>query len=274
MRVAYLGVAGAYSEAAAFKHFGKDIQTVPSDSFMDIFAMVINGEANYGIIPIENSLAGSIHQNYDLLLQSPLFVVGEVYLRIQHCLIGIPGVRVDQIRKVISHPQALAQCDSYIRSLSGIEVEQVYNTAGSVMMIKNMGDSRVAAIASREAADLYGMEILVEGIEDNPENYTRFLTVANHQEDVSKDAKTSIVFSVPNEPGSLYNTLGMFAHRNIDLSKMESRPLIGKPWDYLFYIDLVGSPSEPSVKQALDELKDYSSYLRILGTYPRQKSQK
>jgi prephenate dehydratase len=156
--------------------------------------------------------------------------------------------------------------------LSGIEVEQVYNTAGSVLMIKQQGNPAIAAIASRQASEIYQMEILVEGIEDNPENFTRFLVVSNQPEHVTGDAKTSIVFSVPNEPGSLYKTLGMFAHRNIDLSKMESRPLIGKPWDYLFYIDLVGSPENMNVNEALAELKGYSSFFRILGTYPRKKA--
>jgi len=271
MRVAYLGVAGAYSEAAAFNHFGEDIQTMPCASFLDVFASVRSGFSHYGIIPIENSLAGSIHQNYDLLLQQSLYVVGEEYLRVQHCLIGIPGVKLNEIKKIISHPQALAQCDNFIKSLNGIEVEQVYNTAGSVKIIKDNENPSIAAIASRQAAEIYGMEILVEGIEDYPENFTRFLIVGTKSEYGSTESKTSIVFSIPNEPGSLFKALGMFANRNIDLSKIESRPLIGKPWDYLFYIDLIGSPEDNQVKSALEELEEFSTFMRILGTYPRRK---
>jgi prephenate dehydratase len=271
MRVAYLGLAGAYSEAAAINHFGIDIDAVSCNSFGDVFSRVKSGDSDFGIVPIENSLAGSIHQNYDLLLQQPLFVVGEEYLRVQHCLIACPGVNIKDIRKIISHPQALAQCDAYIKSLDGIAIESVYNTAGSVKMIKDMGDRSIAAIASHLAANIYGMEILVEGIEDNPENYTRFLAVGREEIKVDVEAKTSIVFSIPNLPGSLYKTLGMFAKRNIDLTKMESRPLVGKPWEYLFYIDLVGLPGQGEIQEALSELKEFSTFLRILGTYARQK---
>jgi prephenate dehydratase len=233
-----------------------------------MFDSVVLGKSNMALVPIENSLAGSIHQNYDLLLRHKLHIVGEYFLRVQHCLITNPGVKMEDIKKAISHPQALGQCAAYLRN-HGIKAEQVYDTAGSVKMLKESGAQDVAAIASRRAADLYEMQILEEGIEDNPENYTRFLAVGRESIIPVGEAKTSIVFTLKNMPGALFKALSVFALRDIDLTKIESRPLQGKPWEYLFYIDFIGSANDDISKRALDHLGEYAMTLRVLGSYPR-----
>jgi prephenate dehydratase len=185
-------------------------------------------------------------------------------------LIALPGVKKDEIKKVISHPQALGQCAAYLRGL-GIKPESVYDTAGSVKMLKESGARDTAAIASRRAAEIYGLQILEEGIEDNPENYTRFLAISKNAIQPEGEAKTSIVFTLKNQPGALFKALSVFALRDIDLTKIESRPLQGKPWEYLFYIDFAGSTYEETVLKALDHLREYAIMLRVLGSYARFK---
>jgi len=270
MKIAFQGEPGAYSEQALFNYFG-DVETLPCTSFDEVFDSVVAGMCQAGLIPIENSLAGSIHQNYDLFLRHDLHIVGEYFLRVQHCLIALPGVTKADLKKVISHPQALGQCAAYLRGL-GVKPESVYDTAGSVKMLKESGARDTAAIASRRAAEIYGMQILEEGIEDNPENYTRFLAISKTAaEGPDGDAKTSIVFTLKNQPGSLFKCLSVFALRDIDLTKIESRPLQGKPWEYLFYIDLIGAAQDETVRKALDHLAEYALMLRVLGSYPRFK---
>jgi prephenate dehydratase len=269
MKVSFQGEPGAYSEQAVFDYFG-DVETVPCESFDAMFDSVMSGKSDAVLAPIENSLAGSIHQNYDLLLRHDLHIVGEYFLRVRHCLIANPGVSREDIKKAISHPQALGQCAGYLRS-HGIKAEQVYDTAGSVKMLKESGERDVAAIASKRAAELYGLHILEEGIEDNPENYTRFLDIRRELIVPGGEAKTSIVFTLKNLPGSLFKAMSVFALRDIDLTKIESRPLQGKPWEYLFYIDFIGSVQEETVRRALDHLGEYALMLRVLGSYPRFK---
>jgi prephenate dehydratase len=271
VRVAFQGEPGAYSEAAALAHFGPETQTVPHDSFDAVFAAVESGAVEMGLVPIENSVAGSIHRNYDLLIQHSLSIVGERLLRVRHCLIALPGVPLDQIRKVISHPQALAQCERYLKSLADVKAEVAYDTAGSVKIIKEQGLPSVAAIASRRAAEVYGMSILAEGIEDDTANFTRFLAIAPQAVTPSGDAKTSIVFTLRNQPGALFKALSVFALRDLDLTKIESRPLVGKVWEYFFYVDFAGSTADPAVQRALDHLGEYAPMLRVLGSYPRQR---
>ncbi len=271
MKISFQGEPGAYSEQAVFNYFG-EVETTPCESFDAMFDTVASGKSELALAPIENSLAGSIHQNYDLLLRHDLHIVGEYLLRVQHCLIALPDVRKEDIKKAISHPQALGQCAAYLRNLN-IKPEAVYDTAGSVKMLKESGARDTAAIASRRAAELYGMQVLEEGIEDNPENYTRFLAVGREAvvPDAAREAKTSIVFTLKNMPGALFKALSVFALRDIDLTKIESRPLQGKPWEYLFYIDFIGSTSDEVSKRALDHLGEYAMTLRVLGSYPRYK---
>ncbi len=275
--VAYQGEAGAYSEQAVIDYFGDGYNAVPFTTFERVFEAVDGGNCQYGMLPIENSLAGSIHRNYDLLLHYQLPIVGEYHLRVKHCLIALPGVKKEEIRKIISHPQALAQCDQYLKQFTGVEIEATYDTAGSVKMILENHWDNVAAIASERAAAVHQMAILERGIEDNTENYTRFIVISKQPLIEGDEIKTSIVFSLPNQPGSLFKALSVFALRDIDLLKIESRPLVGKPWEYLFYIDLAGSIKEKSVQKALDNLAEYAVSVRILGSYKRHritKSQK
>ena len=267
MSVAFQGEPGAYSEQAVFGYFGQ-VETLPCESFDQVFIEVGAGHCEFGLIPIENSLAGSIHQNYDLLLRHNLHIVGEYFLRVRHCLIANPGVQKSDIRKVISHVQALGQCAGYLRAL-GVKTGPEYDTAGSVKMLKASGDRTTAAIASRRAAEIYGMQILEEGIEDNSENYTRFLAIAPQPIVPESEAKTSIVFTLRNQPGALFKALSVFALRDIDLSKIESRPLAGTPWNYLFYIDFAGAVSDDTVQRALSHLSEYALMLRVLGSYSR-----
>jgi len=269
MKVAFQGEAGAYSEQAVFNYFGR-VETLPCESFDAAFDAVNAGVCNAALVPIENSLAGSIHQNYDLLLRNNLHINGEYPLRVRHCLIAVPSVKMADIKKAISHPQALGQCAGYLRD-HGIKPEQAYDTAGSVKMLKDSAARDTAAIASRRAAELYGMEILEEGIEDNPENYTRFLAISQHVTIPEGEAKTSIVFTLKNAPGALFKALSVFALRDIDLTKIESRPLQGSPWEYLFYIDFIGASHEGPSQRALDHLAEYVVMLRVLGSYLRFK---
>lgn len=268
MRIAFQGEHGAYSEGAIIEHFEGDLETIPYETFEDVFASVAEKDCDCGFIPIENSLAGSIHRNYDLLLQNQLEVIGEHSFRVSHCLIGCPGSNIAEIRMAISHPQALAQCEQYLRRMN-LKSEAVYDTAGSVKIIKDRADPTVAAIASRRAAELYDMPILAAQIEDNPANFTRFLIISRQPAPAVNDAKTSIVFSLENLPGAIYRALSVFALRDIDLTKLESRPLVGKPWEYFFYIDFIGSIHDPAPRNALNHLAEFATYLRVLGSYPR-----
>jgi len=268
--VAFQGERGAYSEAAAVAHFGEAVQPLPCPSFEAVFEAVANDTANRGIIPIENSLAGSIHRNYDLLLRYDLTIVGEVQIRIAHHLIALPGVALADVCQVYSHPQALAQCERSLNDLlPGVERVATYDTAGSVKMLRDRDIRDGAAIASRRAADIYEMNVLHEGLEDNPENYTRFLALGREPVVPDGAAKTSIVFSMDNVPGALFKSLAVFALRDIDLTKIESRPLQGKRWQYFFYIDFAGSIYEPHCRNALNHLQEITTFFRVLGSYPR-----
>lgn len=269
MNVAFQGEAGAYSEQAILELFGR-VETLPCDSFDTVFEAVSEGKCDAAMIPIENSLAGSIHQNYDLLLQHGLHIVGELLLRVQHCLIAMPGAVPADIRKALSHPQALGQCARYLRSRK-IRPLPVYDTAGSVKLLKESGAKDTAAIASRRAAELHGMEILETGIEDDPKNCTRFLVLRREPVIPEGEAKTSIVFTLRNVPGALFKAMSVFALRDIDLTKIESRPLPGSPWEYLFYVDFRGAAQEDASRRALEHLGEYATMLRVLGSYPRFK---
>jgi len=269
LRIAFQGERGAYSEEAALALFGEEIELVPQRTFDAVFAAVQEGHCDHGVVPIENSLAGSIHRNYDLLLQYDLYIVGEHNLRISHCLIAHPGVGLGEIRRVYSHPQALAQCEHSLRELEGVQVVATIDTAGSVKMIKEQGLRDAAAIASERAARLYGMEILRRDFEDERTNYTRFIALGRKPVSPEGEAKTSLAFAGRNEPGLLFRCLSAFALRNIDLTKIESRPLKGVPWEYIFYLDFAGSLSEERCRRAVEQLKEMANFVRVFGSYPR-----
>jgi prephenate dehydratase len=268
--VAFQGERGAFSEEAVVVHFGEAARPLPCRSFAEVFEAASSGRADYGVVPIENSLAGSIHQVYDLLLARGLHIVGEVEIRISHHLIALPGVKLADVRRVLSHPQALAQCQkSLARLLPEAEPVPTYDTAGSVKLLREENIRDGAALASRRAAEIYGLAILRECLEDDPENYTRFLVLGTSPVEPQGPAKTSLVFSVKNAPGALHRCLGAFARRGIDLTKIESRPLRGKRWQYVFYVDFAGSVHEERCRQALEELRGMATFLRVLGSYPR-----
>jgi len=271
---AFQGEPGAYSEAAAVQFFGEEVDTLPCASFEEVFAAVTRGACTHGILPIENSLAGSIHRNYDLMLRHDLHIVGEYQLRVSHCLLGLPGARLEQVRRAHSHPQALAQCEG---SLERLKLERVVeaDTAGSARLVKELGNPQDAALASRRAAEVYGLQVLAEALEDNPANYTRFLVLARepleNPPEGGADFKTSIVFTLNNHPGVMFKALSVFALREIDLTKIESRPDPGKLWEYLFYIDFAGHHADPPCRRALEHLGEMAPFLRVLGSYPRHR---
>ena len=269
--VAYQGEPGAYSEAAALEHFGADIDTKPSPSFEQAFEFVQSGQADYGLLPIENSLAGSIHRNYDLMVRHDLQVVGEYHFRVSHCLLALPDAKLEDVQRAHSHPQALAQCEASLTDL-GLERVVEADTAGSARMVKEWGDKQAAAIASSRAAEVYGLQILRDQLEDQPNNFTRFLVLSadeNVEVEDGVEYKSSIVFSLENIPGALFKALSVFALRDIDLTKIESRPIPEKTWEYLFYIDFIGHADDLRIKVALDNLSEYASTFRLLGSYPR-----
>jgi len=270
LTVAFQGERGAFSEAAAVAFFGNSVQPLPHSDFDSVFDSVANSQADRGMLPIENSLAGSIHRNYDLLLRHDLSIVGEIQIPIAHQLIALPGVTLADVKNVYSHPQALAQCEhSITKLLPHARRITTYDTAGSVKMIKEQNITDGAGLASERAAKIYNMNILQPDMQDDAENYTRFVVVAQEPIVPTGQAKTTIVFAMENVPGSLFKSLAVFALRDIDLTKIESRPLQGKRWQYFFYIDFVGSQYEEHCKNALNHLKEITTYLKVLGSYPR-----
>ncbi len=269
LKVAYQGERGAYSEQAAWSLFGKDIVVEPCPTFDAVFSAVEDGACDRGVVPVENSVAGSIHRNYDLLLRHDLHIVGECNLRISHCLIAHPGVSLAEIRRVYSHPQALAQCEQSLRELGEVEVIATHDTAGSVRLIKERGLDHAAAIAGEGAAALYGMAILRREFEDETINYTRFVGLGREPVTPEGESKTSLAFAGKNEPGLLFRCLSAFALRNIDLTKIESRPLRGVPWEYVFYLDFLGSVTEQRCDRALEQLREMAIFVRVFGSYPR-----
>jgi len=268
--VAFQGERGAYSEEAAFQFFGSSIQVKPCESVDDVFEAVEREETQFGIVPIENSLEGSITRSYDMLLDSSLKVCGETRLRVVHCLIAGQGMSLDSVKKVYSHPQALGQCQAFLGHLNA-ELIPTYDTAGSVKIIKEKGIAGGAAVASARAAEIYEMQVLARGIEDNQNNYTRFFILSGQDVPPSGNDKTSIVFSVKHEPGALYRFLELLSSRGVNLTKIESRPTKQKPWEYNFYLDFEGHREDEEVRQTLKELEKMALFLKVLGSYPGAK---
>jgi 3-deoxy-7-phosphoheptulonate synthase len=269
-RIAFQGERGAYSEMATLNYFHFEVETLPQRSFQDVFDAVLEGKVEYGIVPLENSLAGSIHENYDLFLRYPdIKIVGETKLRIVHSLIGLPDATIEGIRKVFSHPQGLAQCARFLDEHPYMEKVPFYDTAGSVAHVAKEGKKEYAAIAHEGAARIYGMKVLKSGIETNPLNYTRFAILARAELEVGETPnKASIVFSTPDKPGSLFRCMKVLADRNLNMKKLESRPIAGKPWQYMFYVDLELPEDLGIFQEAIAEIGALSEdEVRILGMY-------
>ena len=263
--VSFQGERGAYSEAASISFFGNEIDTIPCSTFADVLKNTENDKSGYSILPIENSLAGSVGESNDLLLSTKLNAIGEIYHRIHHCLIG--NGSIGDVDTVYSHPQALGQCRQFIQENS-LKTIPSYDTAGSVKIIKDLNKNNAACIASKNAAEIFDMPIIKEGIEDNVNNYTRFLVFAKENSDKTENSKTSIIFSVKHEAGALYKIINEFYQHKINLTKIESRPNKNTAWEYNFYVDFEGHQDDSAIKDVLQKLRDNTTFLKILGSYP------
>jgi chorismate mutase/prephenate dehydratase len=268
VKVAFQGEIGAYSESAVYSHFNSSVQVKPCRNLTDVFESVEKGETSYGVVPIENSIEGSVTQTYDLFFTHNLKVCGETIIKIAHCLITNPKTSLDSIEVVYSHPQALAQCRSFLESL-GCDLIPTYDTAGSVKMMKEKKLMNAGAVASERAAEIYGMKVFAKRIADNPNNYTRFFVISEVDSPLSGKDKTSIIFSLKDRPGALYYALEEFAVRDINLTKIESRPTKQEPWEYNFYLDFEGHRTEERCQEALKAIEKKSAFLKVLGSYPR-----
>ncbi len=268
IKIAFQGERGAFSELAGRKFYERAFTSLPCETFEGIFDMVEAKRANLGVIPIENSLVGSIHRNYDLLLERKLHVIDETQLRIVHCLMAGREASLKHITRAISHPVALDQCRKFFAKHKSIRPETFYDTAGAAKFVAENNPAGTAAIAGPFAAELYGLKILKQSIEDEKTNFTRFLLISRNPRPVHQKAKTSIAFSIKNQPGILYKALSVFALRDIDLTKIESRPVRHRAWQYHFYIDFIGNVRDEHVRRALDHLREITYFVRILGCYP------
>ncbi len=253
---------------------GERAEVVPFARFEEVFQAHIRGKIDAAVIPVENTLAGSVHENYDHLLNYAVRITGETNVRIVHNLIAPPGVRFKDIRRVYSHPVALNQCLKFFSSHPNIERTTFYDTAGSVKMVMDEKSVDAAAIGSAAAAEMYGGHILKRSIEDDRRNYTRFVLLiapkrTRPRRQSPKAWKTSLVFTTRNTPGALFRALSAFALRDLNMTKIESRPLHGKPWEYLFYLDFIGREDEPKVQNALRHLSELADFYRVLGSYPK-----
>jgi prephenate dehydratase len=285
LSIGFQGEHGAYSEEAIYKQFGKEVKTIPTVSIHEVFNLTEAGAVGLGVVPVENSVEGSINETYDMLLSSNLKVVGEVVLRVVHCLIALRTAHLKDIKTVYSHPQALAQCRGFVTSM-GLEPVVTYDTAGSAKIIKEKNLGGAAAIAGERAAEIYGLKVLKKGIEDYSTNSTRFLIVSREDSKepgrskgtggrrggISHGSKTSLIFAVPHTPGSLYNALEVFAREKINLTKIESRPTKERPWEYYFFVDFEGHRQDPKVLKVLAALAKKTAFLKVLGSYPRSKA--
>ena len=265
MLVGYQGEAGAYSEEAAQSLFPQS-ELVPYSSIRKVFESVEVGRVDAGLVPMDNSQAGSINETYDLFLKHGLHLIGETLVRVDHCLLALPGTALDELVEVMSHPQAVAQSEEFLSALE-VKVRAEYDTAGAAKRIFEEKLENVAAIASRRAAELYGLEILAERIQTYPDNYTRFGALSRSPDPLRDPDKTSLVFGVGHVAGSLYRCIGAFAERHLSLSKLESRPRAGRRWEYVFYVDIEAPAAAPAMVEALSEVSEHATFTRVLGTY-------
>ena len=271
--VAFQGARGAFSEEAARQFLGQDLQYVPCERFEEVFRTLADGKVCHAVVPIENTLAGSVHENYDHLLKFRLPIIAEARVRIVHNLIVRPKTKFSSIRRVLSHPVALGQCLRLFERNPQLQPEAFYDTAGSVQHVMGQNDSSMAAIASAAAAEYYGGRIVRRAVEDDHRNFTRFFLLARKapRPRATDPLKNSIVFSTKNTPGALFRCISAFALRDINLMKIESRPLRGRPWEYLFYVDFIGSPEEKRYRNAMSHLSEMTEFLAVLGCYPQAK---
>jgi prephenate dehydratase len=265
--IAFQGEPGAYSEQAIRRHLGQEVQTLPCNDFAAIFDAIHGGQASKGMLPVENSLAGTVIPAYDLLVDHDLRIQAEVILRVEHCLMVNPGTPLSGVHRAKSHPQALSQCEKTLRRLN-IEPVIYFDTAGAARDLAAKPEPGTAAIASELAAQTYGLEVLTRGLEDLPHNFTRFFLLGVDDPPRQEQNKTSIIFTTRHTPGALYSVLGELAKRDLNLTKIESRPRRNRPWHYLFYVDFEGYQDDPAVREALMGILNRSSMLKVLGTYP------
>ena len=266
-RVAFQGIAGAYSEQAVRQYFGPEVESIPCGTLDDLFSNVENGDVDYAMLPVENAVAGSVTRAYELLVEHDLRVYAEVILHVRHMLLAQPGTGLGNLERVQSSPQALAQCQRYL-DRHRLKGEPTFDTAGGARDLAASQEPGVAAIASELAAELYGLEILDRDIEDYPFNYTRFFVLAREAPARAQRNKTSLIFTTPHEPGALYECLGEFAKRRINLAKIESRPRRNRPWQYFFYLDFEGHCQDPECEAAIMALLRRSLFVKLLGSYP------
>jgi prephenate dehydratase len=268
IRVSFQGERGAYSEAAAKSFFPQEIETVPNGTFAEVLESTVNDKTEFSVLPVENSLEGSVGESYDLLYSTSLNAMGEIYHRIEHCLIS--NGKLEEIDTVYSHPQALGQCRDFIQK-HRMKTVPTYDTAGSVRIIKDLAKKNISCIASKSASEIYGMPVIAENIANNHNNYTRFLVLSKKTSNETGNDKTSIIFSIKHEPGSLFRIIENFHNYNINLTKIESRPTKSTNWEYNFYVDFEGHSEDPKISEMLDKIKTETLFMKILGSYPSAK---
>ena len=264
-RVSFQGEPGAYSEGAALSFFGNDVIAIPLQTFTEVLESTLTGDTDFSILPIENSIEGSIGESYDLLYSTPLNAIGEIYHKIEHCLIGIGTL--DKVDTIYSHPQALGQCRKFIQE-NNMKIVPTYDTAGSVKIIKEINKDSVACIASKNSSTIYGIPIIHEGIADNQNNFTRFLIFAKKPSEDSNKNKTSIIISIKHEPGALHRIIEKFHNSDVNLTKIESRPKKDTAWEYNFFMDFEGNHNDSKISEMLNKIKEDSLFFKILGSYP------
>ncbi len=270
MKVAFQGIRGAYSEMALHEHFGKEVETVGCDAFDDVFNLVESGEVTYGFIPVENTIAGTVVENYDLLFANDIFVIAEAYLPIRHTLLAKKGARLEDIKEALSHPHALKQCKAYLKS-KNIKMVPAYDTAGAAQAVASGDRMDCAAIASALCAEIYDMEILERDIQTNSSNTTRFFVIAKKENvpDGHATGKTTIAFKTRHYPGALVDCLKIFQKYSLNLTKLESRPIPENPWEYVFYAAFEAGIDSDEVKSAIGELTLHALFVKLLGSYPK-----
>jgi prephenate dehydratase len=272
MKVAFQGIKGAYSEQAAYRFYGRKIETVSFDSFDEVFQSVVSKSVDSGVVPVENTIAGSVVENYDLMLSSDTTVVAEVYQPICHCLLANSNASLSTIKKAYSHPHALKQCKDFLKT-HGITAQPLYDTAGAACQVAEWDRTDYAAIASELCAEIYNMKIVAKDIQSNSSNTTRFfIIVATGQiSENGRAEKTTLAFATKHAPGALVDALKIFQKHRLNLTRLESRPIPENPWEYVFYTDFEGGLHEPSAKNAIDELRSKAAFVKILGNYVKGK---